>query len=96
MSTGLFAGLDPAFRRSFKGGFGEFFARPFGRARTTGRKLPAVDSKIPTRGGNTDCGEVAERLIAPVLKTGVPARGPRVRIPPSPPAELNARELARH
>ena len=24
-------------------------------------------------------------MIAPVLKTGVPARGPRVRIPPSPP-----------
>ena len=31
------------------------------------------------------CGEVAERLIAPVLKTGVLARGPWVRIPPSPP-----------
>jgi hypothetical protein len=31
-------------------------------------------------------GEVAERLNAPVLKTGVPSRGPWVRIPPSPPA----------
>ena len=30
-------------------------------------------------------GEVAERLNAPVLKTGVPSRGPWVRIPPSPP-----------
>src|SRR5579872_1810332 len=30
-------------------------------------------------------GEVAERLNAPVLKTGVPARVPWVRIPPSPP-----------
>ena len=29
-------------------------------------------------------GEVAERLMAPVLKTGDPSRGPRVRIPPSP------------
>lgn len=29
-------------------------------------------------------GEVAERPIAPVLKTGVPVRVPRVRIPASP------------
>ena len=29
-------------------------------------------------------GEVAEWLKAPVLKTGDPGRGPRVRIPPSP------------
>ena len=29
-------------------------------------------------------GEMAERPIAPVLKTGVPARVPRVRIPVSP------------
>jgi hypothetical protein len=32
-------------------------------------------------------GEVAERSIAPVLKTGVSARGPGVRIPPSPPRD---------
>ncbi len=30
-------------------------------------------------------GEVAERLIAPVLKTGLSARVTWVRIPPSPP-----------
>jgi hypothetical protein len=30
-------------------------------------------------------GEVAEWLMAPVLKTGVPERVPGVRIPPSPP-----------
>ena len=30
-------------------------------------------------------GEVAERLKAPVLKTGVRETVPRVRIPPSPP-----------
>src|SRR6188768_2588890 len=33
-------------------------------------------------------GEVAERLIAPVLKTGDPSRGSWVRIPPSPPTIL--------
>src|ERR1700730_3576069 len=32
-----------------------------------------------------ETGEVAERLIAPVLKTGGPSRGSWVRIPPSPP-----------
>ncbi len=31
-------------------------------------------------------GEVAERLMAPVLKTGIPERVSGVRIPPSPPA----------
>jgi hypothetical protein len=30
-------------------------------------------------------GWVAERSIAPVLKTGGPARAPGVRIPPHPP-----------
>ena len=35
-------------------------------------------------------GEVAERLNAPVLKTGVPSRGPWVRIPPSPPTTRKA------
>jgi hypothetical protein len=33
-------------------------------------------------------GEVAEWLMAPVLKTGVPERAPGVRIPPSPPLLL--------
>ena len=31
-----------------------------------------------------DAGEVPEWLIGPVSKTGVVARSPRVRIPPSP------------
>jgi hypothetical protein len=35
-----------------------------------------------------DNGEVAERLNAPVLKTGVGAIRPWVRIPPSPPAKI--------
>jgi hypothetical protein len=39
--------------------------------------VQAVDSE--------DDGEVAERLNAPVLKTGVGAIRPWVRIPPSPP-----------
>src|SRR5436309_1992399 len=34
-------------------------------------------------------GEVAERLIAPVLKTGKPARVSGVRISPSPPIKEN-------
>ena len=38
-------------------------------------------------------GEVAEWLMAPVLKTGVPERVPGVRIPPSPPASQNCREI---
>ena len=33
-------------------------------------------------------GGVAERLNAPVLKTGVLSRGPWVRIPPPPPSAL--------
>jgi hypothetical protein len=35
-----------------------------------------------------DTGEVAERLNAPVLKTGVPSQEPWVRIPPSPPVKI--------
>ena len=35
-------------------------------------------------------GEMAERPIAPVLKTGVPARVPRVRIPVSPLYQLHS------
>jgi hypothetical protein len=34
---------------------------------------------------NLPYGEVAERLMAPVLKTGIPERVSGVRIPPSPP-----------
>ena len=37
--------------------------------------------------GPGDCGEVAERLMAPVLKTGIPERVSGVRIPPSPPLQ---------
>src|SRR5580698_2283869 len=40
-------------------------------------------------------GEVAEWLMAPVLKTGVPERVPGVRIPPSPPEILNCIESPR-
>ena len=40
-------------------------------------------------------GEVAERLKAPVLKTGVPARAPRVRISPSPSMLLGRDRCAR-
>ncbi len=48
-------------------------------------------------------GGVAERLNAPVLKTGVPSRGPRVRISPPPPfqdfdaarGEIRTREWVR-
>ena len=35
-----------------------------------------------------ECGEVAEWLMAPVLKTGIPERVSGVRIPPSPPLLL--------
>src|SRR5580704_14960506 len=38
-------------------------------------------------------GEVAERLMAPVLKTGIPETVSGVRIPPSPPCSLNCREI---
>ena len=38
-------------------------------------------------------GEVAERLNAPVLKTGVLSRVPRVRISPSPPIKTSSYEL---
>src|SRR5271167_1983276 len=39
------------------------------------------------------CGEVAEWLMAPVLKTGIPERVSGVRIPPSPPRSLDYREI---
>ena len=38
-------------------------------------------------------GEVAEWLMAPVLKTGVPERVPGVRIPPSPPFPLQFKAM---
>ena len=34
---------------------------------------------------------VAERLIAPVLKTGIPSRGSGVRIPPPLPSQYNSK-----
>ena len=40
-------------------------------------------------------GGVAERLNAPVLKTGMPATASRVRIPPPPPSPTVQRRLAR-
>ncbi len=39
-------------------------------------------------------GEVAEWLMAPVLKTGIPERVSGVRIPHSPPRSLKGREIA--
>jgi hypothetical protein len=38
-------------------------------------------------------GEVAEWLMAPVLKTGIPERVSGVRIPPSPPDSLVVKQL---
>src|SRR5258708_28683233 len=38
-------------------------------------------------------GEVAEWLMAPVLKTGIPERVSGVRIPPSPPYSLGCRDF---
>jgi hypothetical protein len=43
-----------------------------------------VDDMIKSGLGKSFPGEVPERLIGPVSKTGVVARSPRVRIPPSP------------
>ena len=40
------------------------------------------------RPGKARMGEVAEWLKAPVLKTGVAATSPWVRIPPSPPVKV--------
>jgi len=45
--------------------------------------LVLVNPPVSTQ--NKPLGEVAERLNAPVLKTGDGATRPRVRIPPSPP-----------
>jgi hypothetical protein len=39
---------------------------------------------------------VAEWLMAPVLKTGIPERVSGVRIPPSPPRSLGCRETRQH
>ena len=44
-----------------------------------------VRPNVPQVVDSEDNGEVAERLNAPVLKTGIPSRGSRVRISPSPP-----------
>jgi hypothetical protein len=46
---------------------------------------------------NCNCGEVAEWLIAPVLKTGVGETPPGVRIPPSPPVSRQIHpDFSRH
>jgi hypothetical protein len=54
--------------------------------------------KCGPRSGNCSktvvAGEVAEWLMAPVLKTGIPERVSGVRIPPSPPFSLDCRESA--
>ena len=41
-------------------------------------------------------GEVAEWLMAPVLKTGIPERVSGVRIPPSPPDSLGFTKTRLH
>ena len=53
-----------------------------GRAAPCQGACRAFESRYPLCTNST--GEVAEWLIAPVLKTGVVARLPGVRIPPSP------------
>ena len=45
--------------------------------------------KKPQNRANIQLGGVAERLNAPVLKTGVGASPPWVRIPPPPPLSCN-------
>src|SRR5262249_549321 len=48
----------------------------------------AVLDRLPLKVIETaTCGRVAEWFKAPVLKTGVPARAPWVRIPPLPPVD---------
>jgi hypothetical protein len=48
-----------------------------------------ASGKLPARpNARIASGEVAERLNAPVLKTGVGAIRPWVRIPPSPPIKI--------
>ena len=63
-------------------------AQPLAR-RATGRKPVAIPACQPTAEARhdqtTEYGEMAERFKAPVLKTGVAAMPPWVRIPLSPP-----------
>ncbi len=52
------------------------------------------NQKLVLRNGNVCsktelAGELAERLMAPVLKTGIPGRVSGVRIPHSPPFSFN-------
>src|SRR5688500_13359410 len=57
---------------------------PWARARVpSGWICGGLSSSLRLRSATT--GGVAERLNAPVLKTGSPARGSWVRIPPPPP-----------
>jgi integrase len=77
-------------------GAGDALARLMGQS---GNKMETLTPKTGFEAGQNirqvvdlnDIGEVAERLNAPVLKTGAPSRGSRVRISPSPPIE--AREF---
>src|ERR1700735_4120205 len=69
---------------------------------TTAKQLGASISKLENVRKMTvvttvsclfSAGEVAEWLMAPVLKTGVPERVPGVRIPPSPPHSLSCSDF---
>ncbi len=52
--------------------------------------LPPQRRKPRTRTQQTDDGDVAERLMAPVSKTDVGETPPGVRIPPSPPCRCSS------
>ncbi len=69
------AGLGPAF---------PLFARGAEVRMPVGWTGPGLCSSVRAQSA-IPAGEVAERLNAPVLKTGEPSRAPWVRIPPSPP-----------
>jgi hypothetical protein len=58
--------------------------------------MKAPFAKAWTCSKTVSIGEVAEWLMAPVLKTGIPERVSGVRIPPSPPYILECRETWLH
>jgi hypothetical protein len=62
--------------------------RLMGQNGTLAQKLAIIVRHDQAQVDAEENGEVAERLNAPVLKTGVPSPGPWVRIPPSPPFRL--------
>jgi hypothetical protein len=54
--------------------------------------LPHEINRLRAECSKRSNGEVAEWLMAPVLKTGIPERVSGVRIPPSPPLSFKCRE----